>query len=289
MTTTLDFLLAQSMRLLPHHAISRLTHRVARWQSPRMQPLLRWFVRQYSLDMTEAANADIAAYPSFNELFTRALRPDVRPLEGDDHSLVSPADARVSALGRIQSGQIFQAKGHTYTVDELLGGFADLAQPFSRGHFLTVYLSPRDYHRLHMPLSGRLTTMVHVPGRLFSVAPRIVDHTPRLFARNERVIAFFDTAIGPVAMALIGAINVGSIETVWAGEITPPKGRVISRVDYSDRDIRLERGEEMGRFNLGSSVVLLLPESPLHFDPALAPGSRVRFRAEVARLLDAEG
>jgi phosphatidylserine decarboxylase len=288
MMTTLDFLLAQSMRLLPHHAISRLTHRVARWQSPRMQPLLRWFVRQYNLDMTEAANANIAAYPSFNELFTRALRPDVRPLEGDDRSLVSPADARVSALGRIQSGQIFQAKGHTYTVNELLGGFADLAQPFSRGHFLTVYLSPRDYHRLHMPLSGRLTTMVHVPGRLFSVAPRIVAHTPRLFARNERVIAFFDTAIGPVAMALIGAINVGSIETVWAGEITPPKGRVISRVDYGDREIRLARGEEMGRFNLGSSVVLLLPESPLRFDPALALGSRLRFRAEVARLLDAE-
>lgn len=286
--TTFDFLLAQLLRLLPHHAISRLTHRVARWQSPRMQPLLRWFVRQYNLDMTEAANADIAAYPSFNALFTRALRPEVRPLEGDERSLASPTDARVSALGRIQSGQIFQAKGHSYTATELVGGFADLARPFSDGHFLTVYLSPRDYHRLHMPLSGRLTTMVHVPGRLFSVAPRIVAHTPRLFARNERVIAFFDTSIGPIAMALIGAINVGSIETVWAGEVTPPKGRVITRADYGDREIRLARGEEMGRFNLGSSVVLLLPESPLRFDPELAPGSMVRFGAEVARLLDAE-
>lgn len=286
--TPFDFLLAQLLRLLPHHAISRVTHRVARWQSPRMQPLLRWFVRQYNLDMTEAANADIAAYPSFNALFTRALRPEVRPLEGDDRSLSSPADARVSALGRIQSGQIFQAKGHSYTTTELVGGFADLARPFSNGHFLTVYLAPRDYHRLHMPLSGRLTTMVHVPGRLFSVAPRIVAHTPRLFARNERVIAFFDTAIGPVAMALIGAINVGSIETVWAGEVTPPKGRVVTRADYSDREIRLARGEEMGRFNLGSSVVLLLPECPLRFDPDIAPGSLLRFGSEVARLLDAK-
>jgi phosphatidylserine decarboxylase len=288
MMTAFDLLLAQLMRLLPHHAISRLTHRVARWQSPRMQPLLRWFVRQYNLDMTEAANTDIDAYPSFNALFTRALRPDVRPLEGDDRSLASPADARVSALGRIQSGQIFQAKGHTYTVTELLGGFADLARPFARGHFLTVYLSPRDYHRLHMPLGGRLTTMVHVPGRLFSVAPRIVAHTPRLFARNERVIAFFDTSIGPVAMALIGAINVGSIETVWAGEVTPPKGHVITRTDYGDQEVRLARGEEMGRFNLGSSVVLLLPEAPLRFDPALAPGSRVCFGTEIARLLEVE-
>jgi phosphatidylserine decarboxylase len=288
MTNTLDATLAQLMRILPHHAVSRLTHRVARWNSPSVQPLLRWFVRQYRLDMTEAVNTDIADYPSFNALFTRALRSDARPLEGDDRSLVSPADARVSAFGPIQSGHIFQAKGHSYTATELLGGFADLALPFSRGNFLTVYLSPRDYHRLHMPLTGRLTTMVHVPGRLFSVAPRIVAHTPRLFARNERVIAFFDTAIGPIAMALIGAINVGSIETVWAGEVTPPRGRVITRLDYTNQEIVLERGEEMGRFNLGSSVVLLLPETPLRFSHALAPGSLLRFRAEVARVLDAE-
>lgn len=280
----LDPILAQLLRVVPHHAVSRLTHRVARWESPRIQPLLRWFIRRYRLDMSEAVEPEPEAYPSFNKLFTRALRADARPLEGDELSIVSPADSRISALGTIETGQIFQAKGHSYTVTELLGGFTDLARPFARGSFLTVYLSPRDYHRLHMPIAGRLTTMVHVPGRLFSVAPRIVAHTPRLYARNERVVAFFETAIGPVAMALIGAINVGSIETVWAGEITPPSRRHIRRIDYGNQEIRLDRGAEMGRFNLGSSVVLLLPEHPLHFDPALAPEKFIRFRQEVARI-----
>lgn len=280
----LDALPAQLLRLLPHHAISRITHRLARWESPRVQPLLRWFIRHYRLDMTEALEPDPARYPSFNALFTRALRDDQRPLEGDDQSILSPADARVSAFGAIERGQVFQAKGHRYTVTELLGGFTDLARPFAQGFFLTVYLSPRDYHRLHMPIAGQLTTMLHVPGRLFSVAPRIVAHTPRLYARNERVVALFDTGIGPVAMALIGAINVGSIETVWAGEITPPSGRVISRTDYHGKDIRLPRGAEMGRFNLGSSVVLLFPDHPLHFRPELVPGATVLIRQEVARI-----
>ncbi|AGA34780.1 Phosphatidylserine decarboxylase [Thioalkalivibrio nitratireducens DSM 14787] len=282
---TLDTLLAQSLRLLPHHAISRFTHRVARWESSRMQPLLRLFIRHYALDMSEAQPSDPAAYPSFNALFTRPLRPEVRPLEGDERSIVSPADARVSAFGTIEAGQVFQAKGHSYTVTELFGGFGDLAEPFARGHYLTVYLSPRDYHRVHMPLSGRLTTMLHVPGRLFSVAPRIVANTPRLYARNERVVAFFETESGPMALALIGAINVGSIETVWAGEITPPAGRAIRRIDYSNQYIRLERGAEMGRFNLGSSVVVLLPDTPVRFDPVLTPDSEVRIRSEVARIL----
>lgn len=283
MADTLDFLLAQILRLLPHHAISRLTHRLARWESPRMQPLLRWFIRRYKLDLSEAVQSDPAAYPSFNALFTRALRAEVRPLEGDEGSILSPADALVSAFGTIEAGQVFQAKGHEYSVTDLLGGFADLAEPFQSGRFLTVYLSPRDYHRMHMPVSGRLTTMLHIPGRLFSVAPGIVAHTPRLYARNERVVAFFDTDIGPIAMALIGAINVGSIETVWAGEITPPAGGRISRIEYTDQDITLERGAEMGRFNLGSSVILLLPDQPLHFDPKLAPQAFVRIREAIAR------
>jgi len=279
-----DPLLAQLLRLLPHHAISRLTHKVARWESPRIQPLLRWFIQHYRVNMAEAVEPDPSRYSSFNALFTRALQNDRRPLEGDERSILSPADARVSACGAIERGHIFQAKGHDYTVTELLGGFTDLAQPFSRGWFLTVYLSPRDYHRLHMPLPGQLTTMLHVPGRLFSVAPRIVAHVPRLYARNERVVAFFDTAIGPIAMALIGAINVGSIETVWAAEVTPPSGRVISRTDYHGRNINLERGAEMGRFNLGSSVVLLLPDQPIRFNPELRPESLVRIRQEVARV-----
>ncbi len=279
----IDPWLARLSYLLPQHALSRVVHRLARVESPHLQPLFRAFVRHYGLDMDEAAEPDLTEYPSFNALFTRALREDARPLEGDDRTVVSPADSRVSAVGRIDAGQVFQAKGHHYTVNELLGGEDDLAAPFRHGHFITLYLSPRHYHRLHMPLTGTLTHMIHVPGRLFSVAPRIVRHVPRLYARNERVIACFDTPVGPMAIALIGAQNVGSIETVWAGEVTPPRGRGISASEYPDRAITLERGEEMGRFNLGSSVVLLLPGSPLDLDPRLVPETEVRVRAALGR------
>ncbi len=284
--SAVDPWLARLSRALPHHALSRLVHRLARTESPRVQPLLRAFVRRFELDMSEAAEPDIAAYPSFNALFTRALRDGVRPLEGDAATVVSPADARVSASGRIEAGRIFQAKGHDYSVEELLGGENDLAVPFRDGHFVTLYLSPRHYHRLHMPLDGTLTHAIHVPGRLFSVAPRIVRHVPRIYARNERVVALFDTRFGPMAMALIGAQNVGSIETVWAGEITPPSAREASCVTWPERDIALERGAEMGRFNLGSSVVLLLPPGPLELDPALTPETEVRVCSALGRYTD---
>ncbi|WP_018175490.1 MULTISPECIES: archaetidylserine decarboxylase [unclassified Thioalkalivibrio] len=281
--SALDPWLARASHLLPQHALSRVVHRLARIESPRVQPLLRWFVRQYGLNMDEAAEPDIAAYPSFNALFTRALREDARPLAGDDNTVVSPADSRVSAAGRIEAGQIFQAKGHHYTVRELLGGEEDLAEPFRHGHFVTLYLSPRHYHRLHMPLTGTLTHMLHVPGRLFSVAPRIVRHVPRLYARNERVVTCFDTHFGPMAVALIGAQNVGSIETVWAGEVTPPAGQPYSCSEYPDREITLERGAEMGRFNLGSSVVLLLPDHPLELGAHLTPETEVQVRGALGR------
>ncbi|MGM0554419.1 MAG: archaetidylserine decarboxylase [Pseudomonadota bacterium] len=279
----IDSWLARLSYLLPQHALSRAVHHLARLESPKLQPLLRAFVRHFGLNMDEAEEPDLGAYPSFNALFTRALREDARPLEGDDRTVVSPADSRVSAAGRIDAGQVFQAKGHHYTVSELLGGEEDLAAPFRNAYFVTLYLSPRHYHRLHMPLAGTLTHMIHVPGRLFSVAPRIVRHVPRLYARNERVIACFDTPAGPMAMALIGAQNVGSIETVWAGEVTPPRGRRISAWEYPDRAVHLERGAEMGRFNLGSSVVLLLPEQPLALDPKLVPEAEVRVRAALGR------
>ncbi|WP_019625550.1 archaetidylserine decarboxylase [Thioalkalivibrio sp. ALJT] len=281
--SSLDPWLARLSHLLPQHALSRLVHRLARLESPRLQPLLRAFVRRFGLDMSEAAEPDLTTYRSFNALFTRALRADARPLEGDASTLVSPADSRVSAAGRIEAGQIFQAKGHQYTVQELLGGDTDLAQAFAHGHFVTLYLAPRHYHRLHMPLMGTLTHMIHVPGRLFSVAPRIVRHVPRLYARNERVVACFDTPVGPMAMALIGAQNVGSIETVWAGEVTPPRGRALSVREYPDRDITLERGAEMGRFNLGSSVVLLLPDHPLELAEHLAPETELRVRSTLGQ------
>lgn len=279
----LDPWLARLSHLLPQHAVSRMVHRLARIDSPRLQPLFRTFVRHYGVAMDEAAPPDLSAYRSFNALFTRALREGVRPLAGDTGTVVSPADARVSAAGRIEAGHIFQAKGHHYTVQELLGGETDLAQTFAHGHFVTLYLSPRHYHRLHMPLTGTLTRMIHVPGRLFSVAPRIVRHVPRLHARNERVVACFDTAFGPMVMALIGAQNVGSIETVWAGEVTPPRGRMISTSDYRDRSITLERGAEMGRFNLGSSVVLLLPDRRLHLEAHLTPETEVRVRSALGQ------
>ncbi|WP_018876945.1 archaetidylserine decarboxylase [Thioalkalivibrio sp. ALE31] len=279
----IDPWLARLSHLLPQHALSRGVHWLARIESPRLQPLLRAFVRRFGLNLDEAAEPDLAAYASFNALFTRALREDARPLEGDANTVVSPADSRVSAAGRIEAGQIFQAKGHHYTVRELLGGEDDLTEAFRHGHFVTLYLSPRHYHRLHMPLTGTLTHMIHVPGRLFSVAPRIVRHVPRLYARNERVVACFDTPVGPMAMALIGAQNVGSIETVWAGEVTPPRGREISVSEYPDRDITLERGAEMGRFNLGSSVVLLLPDHPLKLADHLTPETEVQVRSALGQ------
>jgi len=281
--STSDDLFAQFQRVLPHHALSRVVHRVARWETPLMQPLLRQFVRRYGLRMDEAADPDLTHYRSFNALFTRALRPGCRPLDDDVRTVLAPADALVGALGRIEAGQIFQAKGHQYTVTELFGGFTDLAEPFQNGSFATVYLSPRDYHRVHMPLDGRLGTMLHVPGRLFSVAPRVVARIPRLFARNERVVALFETVAGPMALALIGAVNVGSIETVWAGEITPPHGSTINRRDYPQREVALQRGAEMGRFNLGSSVILLFGEGRIQLDP-LQPGARVRVGARIGRL-----
>lgn len=269
--------------VLPQHTISRLTHRLARWDSPFVRPLLRLFVQRYGLDMTEALPSTLDDYKSFNALFTRSLRPELRPLEENYSSVVSPADSAVSALGSIEEGQIYQAKGHHYSTLALLGGDTELAQHFHYGHFITVYLSPRDYHRLHMPLDGILTCMLHIPGRLFSVAPSAVAHIPGLFARNERVIAVFETPFGTMAMALIGALNVGSIETVWAGEVTPPAGRTVQRWDYPQGSIQLKKGEEMGRFNLGSSVVLLLPDHPFRFQDGLLPGKSVRVRQTIAQ------
>jgi len=279
-----DLWLARLSHALPQHALSRAVHRLARLESPRLQPLLRAFVRRYGINMDEAAEPDIGEYASFNALFTRALREDVRPLAGNDNTVACPVDGRVSAAGRIEAGQIFQAKGHHYTATELLGGEEDLAAPFRNGHFVTLYLSPQHYHRVHMPLAGTLTHMIHVPGRLFSVNPRMVRQIPRLYARNERVVAYFETHAGPMAVALIGAQNVGSIETTWAGEITPPGGQPYSCAEYPERDVRLERGAELGRFNLGSSVVLLLPEHPLTLARQLVPEAEVRVRSGIAQL-----
>jgi phosphatidylserine decarboxylase len=278
----LDLLKSLPLYAVPHHAVSRAVHAMARLETRLKDPLVRWFIRRYGVDMGEAAEPRPEAYASFNAFFTRALRPDARPLDADPGALLSPADSTVSALGRITRGRIIQAKGHDYSVETLLGGDERRAAPFRDGHFITLYLSPRDYHRVHMPAAGLLRETVYIPGRLFSVAPHTVRTIPNLFARNERMACLFDTDRGPLASIMVGAINVGSIELVWAGEVTPPRGD-LKVTDYGDRPVRLERGAEMGRFNLGSTVILLLPDIPFAWREDLAPGVRVKMGEGVGR------
>ncbi|MEX0606759.1 MAG: archaetidylserine decarboxylase, partial [Halofilum sp. (in: g-proteobacteria)] len=216
--------------VLPQHAISRLLYALTRVRSRAKDPIVRWFIRRFGVDMSEAAESDPRSYASFNEFFTRALRADARPLTGDERTLISPVDGRLSAHGAIADGRLLQAKGIDYSLRARLGG--EDATRFAEGSFATLYLAPGDYHRIHMPLRGRLTHMAHVPGRLYSVAPWTVAVIDGLFARNERVCAFFETDAGPLGLVLVGAINVAAIETTWAGLVTPPRGRRVQRWDY---------------------------------------------------------
>lgn len=267
---------------LPQHAVSRLTLRLTRLRTRLKDPVVRWFIRTYGADMDEAAEPDPAAYPSFNAFFTRPLRPGARPIAGDEGTPVSPVDGRVSQAGRIEAGRLYQAKGIDYGLVELLGGDPRDAEPFMDGTFATLYLAPGDYHRIHMPLTGQLRRMCHVPGRLWSVAPWTVRSVPGLFARNERVVALFDTDQGPLGLVLVGAINVAAIETVWAGLVTPPRGRSVIHTEYGDNGPRIGRGGEMGRFNMGSTVIVLTPPG-VPLDDVPAPGERVRVGMQLAR------
>jgi len=247
--------------LLPHHALSRMVQWSTRCpRFPLRKSITRWFIHHYNVDMSEALEPDSNVYPDFNSFFTRALRPEARPIVQEAGQICCPADSAISQLGDIQGEQIFQAKAHTYSLIELLGGSEERARPYVEGRFVTTYLSPGDYHRVHMPLSGHLTEMIYIPGRLFSVAPDFTESVPHLFARNERVVCIFQTEAGPMAVILVGAIFVGSIETVWAGEITPPRGNRIKVTSYTTGDnvIQLERGEELGRFNMGGSTIIVL-------------------------------
>ena len=242
--------------------------------------LIRWFVGKYGVDMSEAANPDIASYPSFNEFFTRALRPGVRPLAQAD--FVCPVDGAISQFGDVDDHQIFQAKGHKFTTAELVGGDQSLAAHFQLGHFANVYLSPKDYHRIHMPCDGRLTRMIYVPGKLFSVNPTTARGVPGLFARNERVVCVFDSdEFGPFVMTLVGATIVGSMATVWHGVVNPPRAGELREWRY-EMDITLKQGDEMGRFLLGSTVVMLFPKGPLAFNPAWAPGRAIQLGEAMA-------
>ncbi len=268
---------------LPHHAVSRLIHRLTRVRAAWFRkPLTRLFIRHFGVDMSEAMTPDAGAFPDFNSFFTRPLKPDARPMPAEDHAVCAPADGALSAMGRIDDDSLIQAKGQHYSLTDLLGGVPDRAAPFRHGSFATIYLSPRDYHRVHMPITGSLREMVHVPGRLFSVGRHTVRSVPALFARNERVACLFDTAVGPMAMVLVGAINVASIETVWAGEVTPPRGRRVRSWRYDEQPPRLERGAEMGRFNMGSTVIVLFPQDTVRWDAALTADAPLRVRQAMA-------
>jgi len=257
-----DYLKSSPFYVLPHHAISGLIFVLARIEwSPLKNLLLKIYLSLHEVNMSEAAEENPYAYRHLNAFFTRALKADARPLDQTDNSLCCPVDGRVSQAMEIKNGRVFQAKNHDYSLLELVGGIDELAQPFHNGNFATIYLSPRDYHRIHMPMDGRLTDMVYVPGRLFSVAPHTVNTVPRLFARNERLVCRFETEFGPAIMILVGAVNVSAIDTVWAGSVTPPSKRKVIHTRYDNVDISLKKGAEMGRFNLGSTVVLLLPEN----------------------------
>lgn len=261
--------------LLPKRALTVLAGRIASAHAGTLTTtLIRHFVARYGVDMSEAANPDIASYASFNAFFTRTLRPGVRPLAKAD--LICPVDGAISQFGAIAHDQVFQAKGHSYSTTALVGGDAALAAQFQDGHFATLYLSPRDYHRIHMPCKGTLRSMVHVPGDLFSVNPTTARGVPGLFARNERVVCTFDSAAGPFVMVLVGATIVGSMGTVWHGIVNPPRPGQPRSWDYQGKNITLKQGEEMGRFLLGSTVVMLFPSGPLRFNPDWAPAGGVR-------------
>lgn len=286
----LDYLKSWPLYPLPQHAVSRLTYRLTRVETPWFKNrLIRWFADQYQVDWGEAQYRNPEDYVHFNAFFTRALREGARPLAGDESTVVSPADGHISQVGDIDRDAVFQAKGHSFSVTELLGGDAQRARVFRNGRFITVYLSPRDYHRVHMPLSGKLLETVYIPGRLFSVAAHTARTIPRLFARNERLVALFDTAAGPMAMVLVGAINVAAIETVWSGLVTPPHRSDIEVQDLRAQVIELQRGAEMGRFNMGSTVILLFGENRVRWDDRLSAEQPLRMGQALGTATDPHG
>ncbi len=271
--------MSDRLAVLPQYLLPKrlLTLLAGLFASSRLGRLTTWvirrFVDRYRVNMGEAANPDITSYTSFNDFFTRALKPGARPLTTAD--LICPVDGAISQFGPILKDQIFQAKGHAYSTTALVGGDATAAARFDNGHFATLYLSPRDYHRIHMPCAGELTRMVHVPGDLFSVNPTTARGVPGLFARNERVVCFFESTHGPFVLVLVGATIVGSMATVWHGQVNPPRTGVLRQWDYPNGQVSLQQGQEMGRFLLGSTVVMLFPAGPFNFNAAWKPSRSI--------------
>ena len=271
--------MSDRLAVLPQYLLPKrlLTLMAGLFASARLGRLTTWVIRRfvdhYQVNMGEAAHPDITSYASFNDFFTRALKPGARPLATAD--LICPVDGAISQFGPILKDQIFQAKGHAYSITALVGGDATAAARFDNGHFATLYLSPRDYHRIHMPCAGELTRMVHVPGDLFSVNPTTARGVPGLFARNERVVCFFESAHGPFVLVLVGATIVGSMATVWHGQVNPPRTGVLRQWDYPKGQVSLQQGQEMGRFLLGSTVVMLFPAGPFNFNAAWKPSRSI--------------
>ena len=266
--------------IVPQQLLSRFAGRLAESRNPGLKnALIKLFIARFKVDLNEALISNIHDFENFNDFFCRALKPGVRPLEADERAIVSPADGCISQLGPIKSGRIFQAKGQDYSVTELIGD-AELAAQFQNGQFMTVYLSPRDYHRVHMPQKAALQHMRYIPGRLFSVNEASAAGIPALFARNERLVCVFDIDGRPMVMVLVGAMIVAGIETVWAGHVGPQAGRESTETCY-EQSIVLERGEEMGRFKLGSTVILLYPEGHSQWLANLQAGSKVKVRSKI--------
>jgi len=283
-----DILFAAWQYPLPHHLLSRMMGRLTHCRNKWIKlGYMRFIIRRFGVNITEAREQKLDNYEHFNAFFTRALKPEARPIVSSVNKLACPVDGCVSQMGSIQENQIFQAKGHNYSLINLLGGNDDWARQFSNGEFATLYLSPRDYHRIHMPIDAELKEMRHIPGRLFSVNPKTVRTVPGLFARNERVVCLFDSAIGPVAMVLVGAIFVASIETVWQGVITPPTQRDIQTSVYGKglMQVALQKGDEMGRFNMGSTVILLFGKDKMKWTAGLAADSHVIMGQEIGSVL----
>ena len=274
----------QQQYLLPKRLLTQLMGRVADLRGgPLTRAMIRSFIAKYGVNMEEAADPRIESYPSFNDFFTRALRPGVRPIA--DAPFICPVDAAISQFGPIERDQIFQAKGHSYSTTALVGGDEALARRFDHGHFATLYLAPKDYHRIHMPCDGRLVRMIYVTGDLFSVNPLTARHVPGLFARNERVVCVFDTPYGPFVNVLVGATIVGSIATVWHGIVNPPRTRHVRQWRYEHQEIVLRQGQEMGRFLLGSTVVMLFTKNVLTFNADWAPTRPVRLGEAMGTVL----
>jgi phosphatidylserine decarboxylase len=280
----LDLILSGIQYVLPHHLLSRLVHRFMRIRIAPVKNLQIWIIGFLAgVDWAEARSPHAADYPDFNAFFTRELAPAARPLDPDPLAILCPSDGRISQCGRVTNDRLLQAKGHHYALRALLVN-DPVAQDLAGGFFHTIYLSPRDYHRVHMPLQGTLQRMIHVPGRLFSVAPYTVREVDNLFVRNERVISIFTTSHGPMALILVGAMLVSSMQTTWAGTITPPRARRVVSGDWSRRGISLQKGEEMGRFNMGSTVILLLPATAVASLAEFGPDDDVRMGEKLGRL-----